>query len=279
MIAKLPDNGLHAEAPTWRVISLLSLPRNTQFIGSASSSHPKKPSASRSNYPQFRKVSPLPFHFLPKDTTFGPQIIWSNIMGVWFQCKVKFLKETSEGLFKSVTEQYLVDALSFTEAEGRALQDMPSGRGEITMMSIQKSNIREVAFYGDTDMWFKAKVSYVVVEEETEKEKRITTYILVNASDLREAYDRVQEHLKEMLVPFLISKIEESPIIDVFEYQKSAPEGFTKVEGSEKPAPDLSGWDDEEEIVAEEEEEEEMVEEEEGEEEAGDEEEEFEGEF
>lgn len=167
-------------------------------------------------------------------------------MGVWFQCKVKFLKETSEGLFKSVTEQYLVDALSFTEAEGRALQDMPSGRGEITMMSIQKSNIREVAFYGDTDMWYKAKVSYVVVEEETEKEKRITTYILVNASDLREAYDRVQEHLKEMLVPFLISKIEESQIIDVFEYQKSAPDGFKKVEDNPGKAPDLSAWDAEE---------------------------------
>lgn len=183
-------------------------------------------------------------------------------MGVWFQCKVKFLKETSEGLFKSVTEQYLVDALSFTEAEARALEGMPSGRGEITMMSIQKSNIREVAFYGDTDMWFKAKVSYVVMEEESEKEKRVTTYILVNSSDLREAYDRVQEHLKEMLVPFMISKIEESPIMDVFEYQKAAPEGFKKVEEGGKSVPDMSTFDDEPE-----------------EDEADDEEKEFEGDF
>ena len=140
-------------------------------------------------------------------------------MGAWFECKVKFLKEVQPGLFKVVTEQYLVDAMSFAEAEARTLQDMPSGRGEISVLAIKRSNIREVAFYGDTDMWYKAKVSYVVVEEETEKEKRITTYILVNASSVTEGSDRVREHLKDMPVPFEVSMVGESQIMDVFEYK------------------------------------------------------------
>jgi hypothetical protein len=133
------------------------------------------------------------------------------------------------GLIAQIVEQCLVDAMSFTEAEARITAEIGEGMREVEMMAIAKSPIKEVVMYGDTDLFFKCKVCYVLTDEDTEKEKKITTYLLVNANDAREAYDRCEEHLKEMLVPFTIPKIEESPIIDVYQYQKSAPAGFKKV--------------------------------------------------
>jgi len=144
----------------------------------------------------------------------------------YFQTKVSFLGELENGTVKKITKQFLVDAMSFTEAEARVMSDVGEGMREVTMMSSKRSQIKEVIFYGDTDLWFKAKVTYSLMDEESEKEKKVTTYFLVNANDAREAYDRTQEHLKEMLVPFKIPKIEESPVIDVLEYKKQPPVGY-----------------------------------------------------
>lgn len=142
-------------------------------------------------------------------------------MSEWFQSKVKFLRQMDNGLVKPITEQYLVDAMSFTEAEARVTAEIGEGMREVEMMAIAKSPIKEVVFYGDTDVWHKCKVQYVMTDEDTEKEKKVTTYLLVNSADVKEAYERCEEHLKEMLVPFTIPKIEESPIIDVYDYQQS----------------------------------------------------------
>jgi hypothetical protein len=157
-------------------------------------------------------------------------------MSEWFQTKVKFLRQMDNGLIKQITEQYLVDAMSFTETESRVMQEVGEGMREVTMMSVARSNIKEVVFYGDTDLWFKTKVTYSTLDEETEKEKKITTYLLVNANDVKEAYERTEEHLKEMLVPFQIPKIEESPIIDVFQYQKGLRPGMRKATEEESEA-------------------------------------------
>lgn len=156
-------------------------------------------------------------------------------MPEWFQTKVKFLRQMDNGLIKRVAEQYLVDAVSFTEAEARIMMEVADNQREITMVSITKSNIREVVFYGDTDLWYKAKVTYVVADEETEKEKKVTTYLLVNAGDVRETYDRVQEHLKEMLVPFQIPKIEETQIVEVYQYQQGFRAGMRRATEDDYP--------------------------------------------
>lgn len=151
-----------------------------------------------------------------------PSIVETNtetVMPEWFQTRVKYLKQMPNGLIQRVSEQYLVNAMSFTEAEARIIVEVQGGQREITMASISKSNITEVVFYGDTERWHKCKVTYVVTDEEAEKEKKVTTYLLVNAEDVKEAFDRVQEHLKDMLVPFQIPKIEESPIVEVFGFQ------------------------------------------------------------
>lgn len=155
-------------------------------------------------------------------------------MPEWFQTKVKFLRQMDNGLIKAVSEQYLVDAMSFTEAESRIMLEVGNDSREITMMSVARSNIKEVVFYGDTDMWFKCKMTYVLADEESEKEKKVTTYLLVNASDVREAYDRCEEHLKEMLVPYAVPSIQESPIVEVYQYQPGLRPGLRRLEPGEE---------------------------------------------
>jgi hypothetical protein len=125
------------------------------------------------------------------------------------------------GLIKKITEQYLIDAMSFTEAEARAYKEAGEGMREVQAVAISRSNIKEVVFYGDTDMWHKCKVCYNLMDEDTEKEKKVTTYLLVNSENVKEAYERCEEHLKEMLVPFTIPQIVESPIIDVYQYEQA----------------------------------------------------------
>lgn len=154
-------------------------------------------------------------------------------MSQWFQSKVKFLRQMDNGLIKQIVEQYLVDAMSFTEAEARVMKEVGEGMREVETVAIAKSNIKEVVFYGDTDLWWKVKVTYNLMDEDTEKEKKVTTYLLVNANDLKEAYERTEEHLREMLVPFQIPKIEESPIIEIYQYEKPLAKGLRKVEETE----------------------------------------------
>jgi len=159
-------------------------------------------------------------------------------MNNWFECKVKYEKiDQNSGKTKKVTEPYLIDAVTFSEAEERiykSLEEMISG--EFVVKSIAKANIADVFEYEAGELWFKCKVSYVDVDEESGKEKKVNNYMLVTADDAREAYDRIQESLKEMVVPFEIPAVQASPIVDVFPYDPNAVPGNLKpVEGSSRP--------------------------------------------
>jgi hypothetical protein len=92
-------------------------------------------------------------------------------MSEYFETTVRFLRQADNGLVKKCTESYLVDAMSFTEAEARVMSDVGEGMREVTMMSSKRSQIKEVIFYGDTDLWFKAKVTYSLMDEESEKDR------------------------------------------------------------------------------------------------------------
>ena len=143
-------------------------------------------------------------------------------MRIWFLCKVKYAKETEDGLLKSISEQYLVDAVSFTEAEAILYDRLGSQiRGDFQVTGISKSNIVGVFFYEDADIWHKCKVSYLVADGDSGKEKKVTQYMIVTAEDVKQAYDRIQESLSTMLVSFRVPDITESPILDVFPFEKS----------------------------------------------------------
>jgi hypothetical protein len=143
-------------------------------------------------------------------------------MRTWFQCKVKYAKENEEGLLKSITETYLVDAVSFTEAEAVLYDRLASQiRGGFQVTGVTKSNIVDVFFYEDNDLWWKCKITYYVVDGDSGKEKLVNQYMIVTAEHAKEAFDRIIESLSNMLVSFRVTQILESPIIEVFPYEKS----------------------------------------------------------
>lgn len=165
-------------------------------------------------------------------------------MRTWFLCKVKYAKENEEGLLKNISEQYLVDAVSFTEAEAIIYDRLGSQvRGDFQITGLSKSNIVDVFFFEDADIWYKCKVSYLVSDGESGKEKKVTQYMIVTASDVKDAYDRIQESLSNMLVSFRVPDIVESAIVEVFPYEKDEvaeqlPEGnfrpLSEVQGNEE---------------------------------------------
>lgn len=142
-------------------------------------------------------------------------------MRTWFQCTVKYAKENDQGLLKNITEVYLVDAVSFTEAEAILYDRLASQiRGDFQVKGVAKSNIVDVFFYEDADLWHKCKIAYMVADGETGREKKVTQYMIVTASDVKQAYDRIMESLGNMLVSFRVPDIIESPIIEVFPYER-----------------------------------------------------------
>jgi len=157
-------------------------------------------------------------------------------MRTWFLCKVKYAKENEEGLLKNVSEQYLVDAVSFTEAEARIYDMLGSViRGDFQVTSISKSNIVDVFFFDDVDVWHKCKITYIVADADSGKEKKVTQYMLVTAHNVKEAYDRIYESLNNMLVSFNVPDVSESQIVEIFPYEKDDEELNPAIPDNLKP--------------------------------------------
>lgn len=137
----------------------------------------------------------------------------------WFLCTIKYQKEEENGKLQKVSESYLVDAMSFSEAEARMYEELGSIiRGEFQVSNISKSNFTDIFFFDDSDVWYKCKVSYVDIDEKSKKEKKVNQYMLVTAANVKQAYERIQESLSTMLVPFEIPSIAVSSLVEIFQY-------------------------------------------------------------
>ena len=140
-------------------------------------------------------------------------------MNTWFECKAKYVKLDENGREKKVNEAYLLDAVSFSEAESRIYKELETMvSGEFTVTKIAKTNIAEIIPSEDGDRWFKAKVSFITIDEEKGKEKRTAQYVLILAKTVRDAYEKVVENMQGMMADFEINAVNESPIMDVFPY-------------------------------------------------------------
>ncbi len=147
-------------------------------------------------------------------------------MHTWFECKVKYIKiDEASGREKKVNEPYLVDAVSFTEAENRIHQELEQMiRGDFQVTNISKANYSDIFPIENADRWFKCKVSYVALDEGAGKEKKVSNQMLVMGNDLKEAYDNLMTSLEGMTIDFDVLGINESPIMDVFPYFKDEEE-------------------------------------------------------
>ncbi len=161
-------------------------------------------------------------------------------MNTWFECKVKYTKtDENTGKDKKVTEPYLVDAVSFTEAEMRMNEQMSQIiSGEFSINDIKRVNYTDVFNYEEGDRWFKCKVTFVDIDQASGKEKKVSNYMLVLADDIDQAYDRLQESLSEMIVPFEVPSIMESPIMDIFPYFDGEKDIKTEIPSNLRPLTD-----------------------------------------
>ena len=141
------------------------------------------------------------------------------MMHTWFECKVRYDKTLENGMQKKVTEPYLVDALSFTEAEARIIKEItPFINGEFEIADIKKAKINEMFFDETGDKWYRCKVNFITLDEKSGNEKKTASTILVQASDLAKALEGLVQGMLGTLADYEISAISETQIMDVYPY-------------------------------------------------------------
>ncbi|MDR0825007.1 MAG: DUF4494 domain-containing protein [Prevotella sp.] len=139
----------------------------------------------------------------------------------WFECKVSYEKMLENGMQKKVTEPYLVDALSFTEAEARIIEEIrPYITGEFTITDIKRAKLTELFFNDNGDRFFKAKVMFISLDEKSGTEKKTAVQMLAQASDIKEALKVVDKGMEGTLADYTIAALTETTIMDVFPYSE-----------------------------------------------------------
>lgn len=143
-------------------------------------------------------------------------------MKQWFEGSIKYEKVMENGMEKKVTEKYLIDALSCTEAEARLVKEMtPFVSGEFRTVSVKEAKYSEV-FTSDeesADKWFKCKIAFITLGEKSGADKKTYTQVLVQAADLRDVAKKLDEGMKGTLADYIIESVADSKIMDVYFYE------------------------------------------------------------
>ena len=136
-------------------------------------------------------------------------------MAQWIEVKVRYRKMMENGIEKDVTEPYLVDALSCTEAEARVVEEITPFTHDCNVLAVNKTKISEV-FWSDGDKFYKVKVNFITIDEKTAVEKKKASFTLVQAADFEAALDGFNKGMKGTIADFEIESIIETKIIDVY---------------------------------------------------------------
>ena len=137
----------------------------------------------------------------------------------WFECKVRYDKTLDTGMIKTVTEPYLVDALSFTEAEARIIEEMqPYMSGEFTVSDIKRVKFSDTFFNETGDLYYKAKLYFITLDEKSGAEKKTAVNMLVQATTLKEAVETVEAEMGKTMIDYTLASVNETAIMDVFKY-------------------------------------------------------------
>ena len=139
----------------------------------------------------------------------------------WFECKIRYEKVMENGMNKKVTEPYLVEALSFTEAESHIIEEItPFISGEFAVAGIKIANYSEVfpCEEGSADRWYACRLELVTLDERKGTEKKTKSNVLVQAADLRDSMKRLEESMKGTMADYSAVCIKETLVMDVFPY-------------------------------------------------------------
>ncbi len=152
---------------------------------------------------------------------------------IWFVCGISYEKTMGDGIQKRVTENYVIDALSFTEAEERIVKEMESYiSGGFDVKTCAIAPFKEVFFAdGDAaDKWYKARLDFISFDEKTEKEKRTKVCYLVNAGTIGEALKNINDVMGGTMIDYVTTSLQETNYWDVFEYKKQTDDGGSEGE-------------------------------------------------
>lgn len=154
--------------------------------------------------------------------------------GTWFKTKVKYQKTMEDGSEKVVSEAYVVDALSFTEAESAIIDEMSVYvSGELKVSNLGKASYNEIFFsdVDDDDKFYTCKLQFITIDEKSKKEKRSNVTYLVQAKSLARALRYIDEVMGKTMIDYDIVGLNETKVFDVFEHH--APSSENKEEKNE----------------------------------------------
>ena len=139
----------------------------------------------------------------------------------FFDVKIQYQKMQEDGKEKKVTEQYVVEALSFTEAESRITEEMtPYISGDFDIVSEKIAPYYEILLSENSndDKWFLSKVAFITIDEKTAKEKKTSQRLLVQAETSEKAMDYTKEMFSHGMSDYSIDSVQDTPTLDVFLY-------------------------------------------------------------
>ena len=141
-----------------------------------------------------------------------------QIPGTWFECKVRYEQTQEGGMNKMVTETYVYKAADFGKAYDKATKDMStsiSGEFEITAMKI--AQYKEIITQDERteERYYRVKVNLIILDEKTQKEKKVAQYYLVNADSVEKARKYTDTALSDEILDYVIEAVQEAKIIDV----------------------------------------------------------------
>lgn len=145
-------------------------------------------------------------------------------MAQWIEVKVRYDKMTDSGKTVKVTDPYLVDAVSCTEAEARVVEEMTSFVNDFNVLNVGKTKISEIFWDETGDRFYKVKVNFITIDEKSGVEKRKASFILVQASTFTDALANFNKGMKGTMADYEIEAIAETKIVDVYRYQAPAAE-------------------------------------------------------
>ena len=147
-------------------------------------------------------------------------------MNYWFECKVSYERQADSMGMKKVSESYLVDALSFTEAEKRNIKEVRPfvSVGELEVVNIRRARIAELFLNeeAEDDRYFRAKVNFITVDEKSGSEKKTSATMIVKSDSLPNAVTELKAQLDSQMASYEIAAVTDTQILDVFQYE--APE-------------------------------------------------------
>jgi hypothetical protein len=146
-------------------------------------------------------------------------------MASWYRGAIAYQREDEAGRLITVNEQYLVDSVSFSEAEARLYKQIVTDASDFQVKTITKMRLTDLFAHDEGEQWFKAKVIYYSVDEKSGKEKKIVNFMLVNAQGIQQGLDRVNENMRNFLIPYEITDIVLTQILDVFPYTAEEDKG------------------------------------------------------